>query len=291
MPENNKDKNSNSTADEQVENESTTDEESQGKIKNWNLKKILIYVAVFLVLILAIISILYIFTSSKEEKEKQDTVETKVQDTPKQPSIEQQQEEVAPKEESYNFDFNSLDPDKLNEQLALLTSKNIEQNRLKELEAKNGEKSLEQNKENKEQPIAEENKDTKTPLDETTKEATNTEQNTQEANENNTITPTTQQPIQEDSIATTQNDNNFIKLINIAKIKGELKKSFLDKVISINPNVHLCRDTQNNIELYFGPFENDDKRKELFKKLISKDFKQAYELEMTQEEFNKSCNY
>ena len=49
-------------------------------------------------------------------------------------------------------------------------------------------------------------------------------------------------------------NNNFIKLINVAKIKGSLYKKYLDKVTAINPSAILCRDDKNRIEIYFGPF-------------------------------------
>ena len=52
----------------------------------------------------------------------------------------------------YSFDFNTLDPDKLNEQLALLTNKNIEQSRLEKIKAENEKKLLEEKKLNGEEP-------------------------------------------------------------------------------------------------------------------------------------------
>ena len=114
-------------------------------------------------------------------------------------------------------------------------------------------------------------------------------------NEKVTTKASSEQTIKKEDTSTQQTTETstptFIKLINVAKIKGELKKNFLDKVISINPNVHLCRDEENIIELYFGPFSDDETRKELYNKLVSKGFKEAYELEMTQEAFDKSCNY
>lgn len=85
--------------------------------------------------------------------------------------------------------------------------------------------------------------------------------------------------------------STFLKFINVAKIKGALYKKYLDKVVSINPNVILCRDDKNRIELYFGPFKNDIEREELLNKLLDKGFEQAYKLEFTKEEFNSRCNY
>ena len=84
---------------------------------------------------------------------------------------------------------------------------------------------------------------------------------------------------------------SFLKFINVAKIKGSLYKKYLDKITSINTNAILCRDDKNRIEIYFGPFNNDETRTELLNKLISGGFDEAFELELTQEEFNKRCNY
>lgn len=83
----------------------------------------------------------------------------------------------------------------------------------------------------------------------------------------------------------------FVKLINVAKIKGDLNKKYFDKVIEVNANVLLCRDDENIIELYYGPFLEDEIRDNLLSKLIKNGFKEAYSLEMTKEEFDKRCNY
>ena len=88
-----------------------------------------------------------------------------------------------------------------------------------------------------------------------------------------------------------KNTSSFLKFINVAKIKGSLYKKYLDKITSINTNAILCRDDKNRIEIYFGPFNNDETRTELLNKLISGGFDEAFELELTQEEFNKRCNY
>ena len=68
-------------------------------------------------------------------------------------------------------------------------------------------------------------------------------------------------------------------------------KTILDKVVSVNPNVILCRDDKNRIEIYYGPFKDENERRELLDKLLSNKFDQAYELEFTKDEFNRRCNY
>ncbi|MDN5098470.1 hypothetical protein O8C85_08000 [Aliarcobacter butzleri] len=296
------------TVDEAIEENS---ENKDGLKSNNFLRKILIYVIAFLISILVIISIFYIFdffVSNKEEKNTQVVMESPVQATTSQEetqTVVKQEEPV--KHEEYNFDFNSLDPDKLNEQLSLLTNKNIEQSRLEKLKAENEKKLLEEKKIN--EPVLKDNATTQneTTQNETTKTENGKTQNETLKNNNpvlnqnsstNEKIPTktsNEQTIKKEDTSTQQttetSNPTFIKLINVAKIKGELKKNFLDKVISISPNVHLCRDEENIIELYFGPFSDDETRKELYNKLVSKGFKEAYELEMTQEAFDKSCNY
>jgi hypothetical protein len=278
--------------------------------KNNNfLRKILIYVIAFLISVLVIISIFYIFNlfmSKEEDKSTQVVIETPEKTVENQTQPDQLPQQEEPKHEEYSFDFNTLDPDKLNEQLALLTNKNIEQSRLEKIKAENEKKLLEEKKLN--EPISKspeivdsnvKNENIKNSNENPKNNATEQKaQNDIKADEKiettqNQQNKKEQNSTQQDIIADNKNSNNndFIKLINIAKIKGELKKNFLDKIIAINPNVHLCRDEENIIELYFGPFSDDETRKELYNKLVSKGFKEAYELEMTQEAFDKSCNY
>jgi chromosome segregation ATPase len=103
----------------------------------------------------------------------------------------------------------------------------------------------------------------------------------------NNETPVIPEEIKND----TENIDGFLKFINVAKIKGVLYKKYLDKIITINPNVILCRDDKNIIEIYYGPFENNETRNELLNKLVNSNFTEAYEVEFTKEEFDKRCNY
>ena len=57
-----------------------------------------------------------------------------------------------------------------------------------------------------------------------------------------------------------KDENKFVSLINVAKIKGELYKSYLDEITAINSDIKLCRDELNRIEIYYGPFENNTMR-------------------------------
>lgn len=99
----------------------------------------------------------------------------------------------------------------------------------------------------------------------------------------------TKADVEEES--STSDNNMFLRFISVAKIKGQLYKKYLDKVVSVNSNVILCRDDKNRIELYFGPFKNESERDELLNKLLDKGFDQAYKLEFTKDEFDARCNY
>jgi len=83
----------------------------------------------------------------------------------------------------------------------------------------------------------------------------------------------------------------FVSLINVAKIKGELYKSYLDKVSSIYNDVKLCRDDLNIIEIYYGPFEDEKLRNDIYEKLQVNKIINSYKVELTKEEFDRRCNY
>ena len=104
-------------------------------------------------------------------------------------------------------------------------------------------------------------------------------------------------PIIQDDIENTQNDKNnenfktFLSFINVATIKGNLYKSYLDKVEKYDKKISLCRDFKNRIEIYFGPYESQEERLKVFNLLIENGFKEAYLVDFTDEEYNKRCNY
>lgn len=94
-----------------------------------------------------------------------------------------------------------------------------------------------------------------------------------------------------DNHESAKNNNGFLLFINVAKIKDVLYKKYLDKIVAVNSNIKLCRDDKNRIEIYYGPFDNNEERTKLLNKLFENKFNEAYELEFTQEEFDKRCNY
>ena len=49
----------------------------------------------------------------------------------------------------------------------------------------------------------------------------------------------------------------------------------------------LCRDSLSNIEIYFGPFKDNNEARESLNRPLEAGFSEAYNLEMEKEEFNK----
>ncbi|MCV6607367.1 MAG: hypothetical protein OIF32_04075 [Campylobacterales bacterium] len=83
----------------------------------------------------------------------------------------------------------------------------------------------------------------------------------------------------------------FLSFINVATIKGDLYKTYLDKVLTIDKNVSLCRDLKNRIEIYYGPYESEKERTKIFNNLLENGFTESYLVDFTNEEYNKRCKY
>lgn len=86
-------------------------------------------------------------------------------------------------------------------------------------------------------------------------------------------------------------ENNFIKFIVISTNKKEIYKKDLDQITSVDSNVKLCRDESNNIEIFVGPYEDNqrDIKIAVFKYAMKNANIEA--VDFTEEEFNKRCNY
>ena len=267
--------------------------EEDKKNKTILIKKILFITIGILLLFLIILALVFIL-KSEEPKESTESAPA-IEQTAKE--NENNTENIPPEPEikETKFDFNKLEPEKLNEQLELLTNKNMIYQKEKEQKILEEEKKLSpvlnlvnnlKNKEENKEEIA------TTPA-----EITNTEENKkEEVVPKKTEALTTNDETQtkkniEEPTKTTAESLTFVKLINVAKIKGDLNKKYFDKVVDINANILLCRDDENIIELYYGPFLEDSLRDDLLSKLIKNGFKEAYSLEMTKEEFDKRCNY
>ncbi|WWW12145.1 hypothetical protein V7P26_01775 [Arcobacter cryaerophilus gv. pseudocryaerophilus] len=292
--------------------ENQEQKEDDKKDKTLLIKRVLFITIGVLLLFLIILATIFIFKSeeSKEPTESSPPVESSAktnenntENVPSEPEIKETK-----------FDFNNLEPEKLNEQLELLTNKNMEYQKEKEQkileeekklspvfnlvnnlkdkeEIKKEEKSIVSSEDNKKEEISkiEEIKEDKKEeiISEKKDVATSTSNETKTQNETSNINSNSKK---EETTKTTES-LTFVKLINVAKIKGDLNKKYFDKVIEVNANVLLCRDDENIIELYYGPFLEDEIRDNLLSKLIKNGFKEAYSLEMTKEEFDKRCNY
>lgn len=292
--------------------ENQEQKEDDKKDKTLLIKRVLFITIGVLLLFLIILATIFIFKSeeSKEPTESSPPVESSAktnenntENVPSEPEIKETK-----------FDFNNLEPEKLNEQLELLTNKNMEYQKEKEQKILEEEKKLspvfnlvnnlkdkeEIKKEENSIVSSEDNKKEEISKIEVIKEdkkeeiisekkdiVTNTNNETKTQNETSNINSNSKK---EETTKITES-LTFVKLINVAKIKGDLNKKYFDKVIEVNANVLLCRDDENIIELYYGPFLEDEIRDNLLSKLIKNGFKEAYSLEMTKEEFDKRCNY
>lgn len=292
--------------------ENQEQKEDDKKDKTLLIKRVLFITIGVLLLFLIILATIFIFKSeeSKEPTESSPPVESSAktnenntENIPSEPEIKETK-----------FDFNNLEPEKLNEQLELLTNKNMEYQKEKEQKILEEEKKLspvfnlvnnlkdkegikkeensivssEDNKKEEISKIEEIKEDKKEEIISEKKDiVTNTNNETKTQNETSNINSNSKK---EETTKITES-LTFVKLINVAKIKGDLNKKYFDKVIEVNANVLLCRDDENIIELYYGPFLEDEIRDNLLSKLIKNGFKEAYSLEMTKEEFDKRCNY
>lgn len=280
-------------------------EEEFVKPKKPLLFKILIGI-VGVLLFLIIIGLVLYFTGFFEPKEME-----KSEPTPVTTVVEK----VETTENTYRFDVKDINSKKLNEQLANLTSKNLTDEKIEEIEKRENEQKLiedEKRKEeeflkNQEEELLKQKAELEEKKQELEREKAQLEAMKEEAlqlkeqlnnktpievNEQNNEEVIEVKEKNEEEIKTSQNSNSgFLMFINVAKIKGVLYKKYLDKITDINPNVKLCRDDKNRIEIYYGPFEKSEERSELLNKLIDNKFNEAYELEFTQEEFDKRCNY
>ena len=292
--------------------ENQEQKEDDKKDKTLLIKRVLFITIGVLLLLLIILATIFIFKSedTKEPTESSPPVESStktnennIENVPSEPEVKETK-----------FDFNNLEPEKLNEQLELLTNKNMEYQKEKEQkileeekklspvfnlvnnlkdkeEIKKEENSIVSSEDNKKEEISkiEEIKEDKKEeiISEKKDVATSTNNETKTQNETSNINSNSKK---EETTKITES-LTFVKLINVAKIKGDLNKKYFDKVIEVNANVLLCRDDENIIELYYGPFLEDEIRDNLLSKLIKNGFKEAYSLEMTKEEFDKRCNY
>lgn len=330
----------NEEASNSVDEQDNKENQTNHSLNKANLiKKALIAGIAILVIFLLIILVL-ILTKKPNSVEETSSAQVASQIEQNIETVENKQlnenQTVQNEESDFKFDFNNLEPDKLNEQLELLTNKNLEQKALEELsllekeekkssnassifvesdsktensinsaqESVNSEvlvlndveeKNIEINSETKESEAIENSDDTietKTILEDEKEELTNnTKKEIEISKESKSLIVFEDESKNEDTKASDINKYEFLKIISVAKIKGNLKKSYYDKIYNIDSSVLLCRDSLGNIEIYFGPFKDNTKQENLLNRLLEAGFSEAYNLEMEKEEFNKRCNY
>lgn len=332
----------NEEASNSVDEQDNKENQTNHSLNKANLiKKALIAGIAILVIFLLIILVL-ILTKKPNSVEEDSSAQVASQIEQNIETAENKQlnenQTVQNEESDFKFDFNNLEPDKLNEQLELLTNKNLEQKALEELsllekeekkssnassifvesdskteniinstqESVNNEvlvlndveeKNIEINSETKESETIENSDEpieTKTILEDEKEEATNNiniQKEIEVSKESKSLIVVEDESKNEDTKASDINKYEFLKIISVAKIKGNLKKSYYDKIYNIDSSVLLCRDSLSNIEIYFGPFKDNTKQENLLNRLLEAGFSEAYNLEMEKEEFNKRCNY
>ncbi|MFV0563114.1 hypothetical protein [Malaciobacter mytili] len=109
--------------------------------------------------------------------------------------------------------------------------------------------------------------------------------------EENKMPEAIQQVVENSENTNINTSKSFLPLINVSVIKGNLKKDYLAKIERIDKNILLCRDNQNNIEIYVGPYEMPSARNNLLNKFLDSGFNEAMLIDLTKEEFDKRCNY
>lgn len=285
--------------------------------KQPKIQKILIGVAVFLFLIIAIGAILYftgIFDPKPVEEVKQ-VVEKKAQpeivfneDEINKTQLNKKltmltKKEIMDKEEFEAQENKIKEEERLKkeaEEKAIEDKKKEEEAKLAaQFEKIEEEKRLLQEQQAEFAKLQEEAKKTfedqkaqlQMALENKTIPATDTQDVTNEPKQEEITTNEEEQTLPKEQEPTMQNNNEFLSFINVATIKGELYKSYLDKVSKYGTNLSICRDPKNRIELYFGPFDSQKEREKVLDNLLENGFKQSYLVDFTKEEYKKRCEY
>jgi hypothetical protein len=85
--------------------------------------------------------------------------------------------------------------------------------------------------------------------------------------------------------------SQFVKVIKISTKSQDVYKSFLDKIYSVSDNITLCRDYNNNVEIFVGPFDDDLSRDNIAQEYLNKYNISVEIYDYTTEEYDKRCNY
>lgn len=192
---------------------------------------------------------------------------------------------------------------RMEEQLPVIKKQNIDENIDKQIDNVITNDDTEKVKDNTSTEATNETKqntdettvETDTPSEDT-KLATNTKEEPKKVEE--TPPPAIEDTVKanetakvEESAPVKEKMNQFVKVIKIQTKSKDIYKSYLDKIYSVNDNVTLCRDYQNNVEIFVGPFENDVEREKVAEEYLLKYNITVEIYDYTTEEYDKRCNY
>lgn len=96
---------------------------------------------------------------------------------------------------------------------------------------------------------------------------------------------------QNNIISTTSEQKDFLKFIHIATIKQNLYLSFLKRLREFDNRISVCRNNLNQIQVFLGPFDYDDDREIILDKIQKNFLNKSFSIDLTQEEFDKRCNF
>lgn len=280
-----------------TENQTNIDDVKKDDSSKKNLiKKILIGIVILLLLLIITFSSLFFLGFFETEKKE---LQANSSETPNAVNSE-----IIIKKEIKSFDISRLNTVKLNKELEKLTSKQLEITT----------KSTENEKKDDENKILEDQKEKQIEELRKQEEALNEEKKlieerkTQLEEQKNELLALKDEAIklrdiillEKQNIETQLNENkedfskktlNEYNLITVAIIDGKLYKDYLDRVLRIDTEIKLCRDDKNRIVIYSGPYENEKAKNEMLNVFQNKNFKNSFFTTLSQEDFNKQCNY
>lgn len=104
--------------------------------------------------------------------------------------------------------------------------------------------------------------------------------------ENKNLSLNEEEKIDEENLSI---NKKFIKFIVINTKEKYIFKNLIDEITSIDKRVNLCRDDENKIQIFIGPFKDNQERDFVINKFDSK--KNPESFDFTQEEFDKRCEF
>jgi hypothetical protein len=81
-----------------------------------------------------------------------------------------------------------------------------------------------------------------------------------------------------------------LKFIQVPVLKYKEYKSYLEDMGNKSAKISVCKNNKGANEVYIGPFDKQNDRDRVLKE-INKEINQAFEVELTQEEFDRRCSF